>query len=160
MRLGALFGIARTLAVSAALGAGAWLAACGSPTSVEDLRATVITMPNGKTIMAETMREEVDILRGMMFRDALPEGRGMLFVHPMEDKYSYWMYQCKVPLDIIWMNRDRRVVEIAADTPPCPSSSAQECPGYGGHYPARYVLELNAGGAGEYGVRVGQVLSF
>jgi len=106
------------------------------------------------------MLNDVDQMRGMMFRDALAKDRGMLFVHPKDGKYSYWMYQCRIPLDIIWMNHERQIVEIAANTPPCPSKSAKECPGFGGHEPARYVLELAGGGAAMYSLRVGDTLNF
>jgi uncharacterized membrane protein (UPF0127 family) len=99
-------------------------------------------------------------MRGMMFRDSLAKDRGMLFVHPSDGNYAYWMYQCRIPLDIIWMNHDRRIVEISTDTPPCPSKAAHECPSFGGHEKARYVLELAGGGAALYGLHVGDSLSF
>lgn len=136
------------------------LAACGSSTRVEDLNATIVTLPNGKKIMAETMRTPETMARGMMFRDALPEGRGMLFVHESEGRYPYWMFNCKVPLDIIWMNKNRQVVEISLNTPPCPSTNPAECPSYGGHQNAQYVLELNGGAAIQYAIAVGSQLDF
>ena len=137
------------------------LSACGpKPTEVGDPNTTEITFPDGKTVLAETMLREIDQMRGMMFRDSLAKDKGMLFVHPAEGNYAYWMYQCRIPLDIIWMNRDRRIVEIAPDTPPCPSKSAKECPSFGGHEKARYVLELAGGGAALYSLKVGDTLSF
>jgi hypothetical protein len=135
-------------------------AACGSSTRVEDLNATIVTLPSGRKIMAETMRTPETRSRGMMFRDALPKDRGMLFVHETEGRYPYWMFNCKVPLDIIWMNKNRQVVEISLHTPPCPSSNPEECPNYGGHQNAQYVLELNGGAAIEYAIAVGSRLSF
>jgi uncharacterized membrane protein (UPF0127 family) len=135
--------------------------ACGpKPSEVGDLNITEVTFPNGKTVAAETMLREIDQMRGMMFRDSLAQDRGMLFVHPAEGNYAYWMYQCRIPLDIIWMNHERRIVEISANTPPCPSTSAKECPSFGGHEKARYVLELAGGGAAMYGLHVGDMLSF
>ena len=137
------------------------LPACGpKPTDVGDLNITEVAFPNGKTVLAETMLREIDQMRGMMFRDSLAKDRGMLFVHSADGNHTYWMYQCRIPLDIIWMNHDRRIVEISANTPPCPSKSAKECPNFGGHEKARYVLELAGGGAAMYGLRVGDTLSF
>ena len=136
------------------------LTACGSPTKVEDLNATIVTLPSGKKIMAETMRTQEDQARGMMFRDALPKDRGMLFVHTVEGLYPYWMFNCKVPLDIVWMNKNRQVVEISLNTPPCPSTNSAECPNFGGHQNAQYVLELNGGAAIEYGIAAGSQLNF
>ena len=137
------------------------LGACGTkPSEVADLNATEVTFPNGKTVIAETMLRPEDQARGMMFRDSLAKDRGMLFVHRADGNYPYWMYQCRIPLDIIWMDHDHRIVEIAADTPPCPSKSARECPSFGGHEKARYVLELAGGGAAMYNLHNGDTLSF
>ena len=137
------------------------LCGCGSQTSdAGNLNTTEITLPDGKTVVAETMLRDIDQMRGMMFRDSLAKDRGMLFVHPSEGTYAYWMYQVRIPLDIVWMDPARRIVEISANTPPCPSKAAHECPSFGGHQKARYVLELAGGGAALYGLHVGDVLSF
>jgi|SRR5579872_669286 len=137
------------------------LSGCGSKTSeVDGLNTTEITLPNGKTVLAETMVNNIDQMRGMMFRDSLAKDRGMLFIHPKEDNVPYWMYQVRIPLDIIWMDHQRRIVEISANTPACTSKSSRDCPSYGGHEKARYVLELTGGGAALYGLKVGDTLSF
>ncbi len=138
-----------------------WLSGCSTkPAEVADLNLTDVTFPNGKKVAAETMLRDIDQMRGMMFRDSLAPDRGMLFVHTAEGNYAYWMYQCRIPLDIIWMSHDQRIVEISANTPPCPSKAAHECPSFGGHEKARYVLELAGGGAALYGLHVGDALSF
>jgi uncharacterized membrane protein (UPF0127 family) len=137
------------------------LCACGSKTSeVDDLNTTEITFPNGKTVIAETKVSATDQMLGMMFRDSLAKDRGMLFINRTEDNVPYWMYQVRIPLDIIWMDHQRRIVEISANTPACTSKSSRECPRYGGHEKARYVLELAGGGAALYGLKVGDSLSF
>ena len=137
------------------------LCACGSKTTeVEGLNTTEITFPNGKTVIAETMLQDIDQRRGMMFRDALAKDRGMLFIHPKEENVPYWMYQVRIPLDIIWMDHQRRIVEVSANTPACTAKSSRDCPNYGGHERARYVLELAGGGAAMYGLIVGDTLSF
>ena len=139
--------------------AGLLLSACGRQ-STDNLNTVEVTFPNGKTVVAETMLRDVDQMRGMMFRESLAKDRGMLFVHPVDDIHPYWMYQVRIPLDIIWMDHDRRIVEISANTPACPSKSARECPNFGGHEKSRYVLELAGGGAALYDLRVGEKLSF
>ena len=137
------------------------LSACGPKTTGEsDLNSTEITFPNGKTVLAETMLQQADQMRGMMFRDSLAKDRGMLFVHPSEANVPYWMYQVRIPLDIIWMDHQRKIVEIAANTPACTSKSSRDCPNYGGHEKARYVLELAGGAAALYDLKVGDTLSF
>jgi uncharacterized membrane protein (UPF0127 family) len=135
--------------------------ACGSkPDDAGSLNTTEVSFPNGKTIVAETKLRPEDQALGMMFRDSLAKDRGMLFVHSEDGYHAYWMYQCRIPLDIIWMDHDRKIVEISANTPPCPSKSAKECPSFGGHERARYVLELAGGGAALYGLRVGDAVTF
>lgn len=137
------------------------LCACGpKPADVEDLNTTEVTFPNGKSVVAETMLRDIDQMRGMMFRDSLAKDRGMLFIHRAEENVPYWMYQVRIPLDIIWMDHDRRIVEISANTPACTSKASRDCPSYGGHQKARYVLELAGGGAALYGLKVGDTLSF
>jgi uncharacterized membrane protein (UPF0127 family) len=69
------------------------------------------------------------------------------------------MYQCEIPLDIIWMDRNRRIVEMAKGAPPC-REVAERCPSYGGTQPSQYVLEVAAGVADAHNLRVGDVLQF
>jgi uncharacterized membrane protein (UPF0127 family) len=83
----------------------------------------------------------------------------MLFLHEAPGEYPYWMYQTRIALDIIWMDHDRRIVEISADTPPCKTDQGQ-CPTFGGHRTAQYVLELAGGMAAKYGLRIGDTLEF
>lgn len=137
------------------------LAGCGpKAVTMEEYQTQLVKLPDGTQIRAETVRNSVDMMRGMMFRDALAPDRGMLFVHQKPERYGYWMYQVRIPLDIVWMDKDGRIVEISANTPPCPSKIASACPSFGGNEIAQYVLELAGGQAARHGLRVGEVLSF
>jgi uncharacterized membrane protein (UPF0127 family) len=136
------------------------LAGCGDkPVTLEEYQTRPITLPDGATIRAEVMTHPTDMLRGMMFRDSLTEDRGMLFIHGSLGQFPYWMYQVRIPLDIIWMDNNRRIVEISPNTPPC-QTKASECPQYGGHEKALYVLELAAGMAAKHGLHPGAFLTF
>lgn len=135
-------------------------AGCGPPTAGPDvLNMRTITMPGGQKVEAEVEMNPIDMEKGMMFRDSLPHGHGMLFIHDKQDVHTYWMYQVNIPLDIIWMDSHHRIVEISPDTPPC-HTKASLCPTYGGHAPSQYVLELGGGQARRLGLRLGQVLDF
>ncbi len=148
MRLGTL-----ALPLAALLG-------CGSkPVTMEEFQTRLVTLPNGQKIRAEVMTHPTDMMRGMMFRDSLAPDRGMLFVHGSPGNYPYWMHQVKIPLDIIWLDANRLIVEISANTPPC-LKKASECPSYGGNQKALFILELAGGMAGKYGLRPGDTLSF
>jgi len=137
------------------------LAACGGkPATIADITSTEVTFPNGARIQADYVSQQIDVMRGMMFLDSLEQSRGKMFVHASEANFPYFMYQTKIPLDIIWISRRRRVVEISANTPPCPSKSASACPSYGGHQRALFVLEVNAGIAANNGLKVGDAVDF
>jgi uncharacterized protein len=136
------------------------LCGCSDKDTLNELGTTIVTLPDGQKVKAEVLTHAKDMMRGMMFRDSLAEDRGMLFVHGSPGRYPYWMYQVRVPLDIIWIDANRNVVEVSLDTPPCPSKSSSECPNYGGHTMAGYVLELAGGVARRHGVSVGSRLSF
>jgi len=62
-----------------------------------------------------------------------------------------------IPLDIIWMDKDMKVIHIEENVQPCKNDP---CPSYASSIPARYVLELNAGLSAEIGLRVGDQFSF
>jgi uncharacterized membrane protein (UPF0127 family) len=70
------------------------------------------------------------------------------------------MYQVRIPLDILWIDRAHRIVEISADTPPCPVGPASKCPKYGGNEEALFVVELAGGVAAKHGLKFGDMLVF
>ena len=144
----------------AILAVAVFSAGCSSSNITDELDLTQVTFPNGSKINAETMRSEPELMRGLMFRESLAPGRGMLFIHSKENNFRYWMYQTKIPLDMIWMDHDRRIVEMSLDTPPCKSTSAMGCPNYGGNFKSKYVLEVNAGVARKNGLKTGDALDF
>ena len=63
------------------------------------------------------------------------------------------MKNCRVSLDLIWLDADFRVVEIAAEQPPCPEEGP--CPSIVPMKPGRYVLEIAGGTAAREGLRPG-----
>ncbi len=140
--------------------AAALLSGCGEkPLNMAGLNTRTVILPDGARIQAEVKLTAPEMARGMMFRDSLPQDRGMLFVHNPPGQFAYWMYQCKFPLDIIWMDSKHGIVEIAAGVPPCQSKPA-DCPSYGGHRTAQFVLEIGGGEARRHGLREGLELSF
>lgn len=96
--------------------------------------------------------------RGLMFRDVLEEGHGMLFIHDSEAPQAYWMKNTRIALDILYFDDARKLVSQQRDVPPC--SGGNRCPSYPSDAPARYVLELNAGEAQRIGLKDGETLAF
>jgi len=103
--------------------------------------------------IAETQQKQA---LGLMFRESMPADQGMLFIFPIESPRSFWMKNTRIPLDIMYFNKDLIMVGISANTPPCRVS---RCPSYPSIAPAMYVLELNAGTASELGVGLGARLT-
>ena len=119
-----------------------------------------VRLPDGAVIDAEPATTPQQQARGLMFRSELAPDRGMIFMFPDEGPRAFWMYNTLIPLDIIWMNADRRIVFISANTPPCPSPNQAECRNYGEGFAAQYVLELAAGQAAAHGLQVGDRPAF
>jgi uncharacterized membrane protein (UPF0127 family) len=87
----------------------------------------------------------------------LPADRGVLLVFRGSGFHGIWMKNCRFPIDIIWIDEERRVVHVAENVPPCRSDP---CPSYEPLRRASYVLEVNAGQARQDGATVGATLSF
>lgn len=102
---------------------------------------------------AEIADKEDTRLRGLMFRERLDEDKGMLFVYESEDIYSFWMLNTLIPLDIIWLDKNKKVVFIKKDARPC--GEEKDCLGINPQRPALYVLEINAGLSDKIGLSVG-----
>ena len=59
-------------------------------------------LPDGSTVHVELAKTEAERNYGLMDRTSLPQGRGMLFIHDRPSQNSYWMYHCKIGLDIVF----------------------------------------------------------
>ena len=112
----------------------------------------------GKRYTVEIADDDDSRARGLMFRDALPEGHGMLFIHESEEPQAYWMKNTRIPLDILYFDNARRLVTQQRNVPPC--SGGDRCPAYPSDQPARFVLELNAGEAERLKLQDGAELTF
>lgn len=95
--------------------------------------------------------------KGLMYRGSLDKNKGMLFIYDKEGEYSFWMKNVLIPLDIIWLDKAKKVVYIAENCQPCLEPS---CPSIKPEKAAKYVLEINGGLASEMGLSVGDELKF
>jgi len=91
--------------------------------------------------------------KGLMFRTFLQKNHGMLFIFPDMDYHSFWMKNTFIPLDIIWLDANQKVVFIHENAKPL--SGIMTPP-----KKARYVLEINKGMAKKMGIRRGIQLEF
>ena len=110
---------------------------------------------NGERFVVELATTPKQQALGLMFRDSMPDDRGMLFIFPSATTRSFWMKNTRIPLDIFYFDTDLKLVSVTENVRPC---RTQQCPTYPSAGPARYVLELNAGKAAELGTQKGDEL--
>lgn len=146
------------------IGVAAWLllAGCGAaPPAPSDSAVPAegprVVLPDGFVVAVEIAADPETRARGLMYRPHLPPDRGMLFLFPSTEIQSFWMKDTLIPLDLIWIDEGKRIVDIRADVPPCP---ADPCPSYSPEAEAKYVLEIAGGEAVRHGLARGQHLVF
>lgn len=116
---------------------------------------TITTTRGTHIIQAEVARTPAEQARGLMFRTTMAADEGMLF--PYEDDphiLGFWMRNTVLPLDIIFITPDRRVLNIAANAVPYSEASLRSTG------VAAAVLELNGGRAAELGIAPGDKLDW
>ncbi len=106
------------------------------------------------TIDIEIADTEVKRARGLMFREHLGENQGMLFVFPEESYQAFWMKNTVIPLDMIFVNKNRTIVTIHKNTTPYSEQT------YPSSKPAIYVVEVNAGFTDKYNIEVGDKIAW
>lgn len=138
----------------------AWLVMMGllSSCNSEDLREVEIFSSRDGALIHKFKVEIADDpgerTLGLMYRKELGPDRGMLFIFPEEVTGSFWMKNTLIPLDIIFIGSDRKIISIAARAAPQTTTSREP----GGPY--RYVLEINGGRAAKLGIASGDTVRF
>jgi uncharacterized membrane protein (UPF0127 family) len=89
-----------------------------------------------------------------MYRRELADGHGMLFIFPDESVLTFWMKNTPIPLDMIFIGSDMKIVGIVREAVPFTESPRTV------GLPSRYVLEIVGGGAQKRGIQVGDKVLF
>jgi YVTN family beta-propeller protein len=110
----------------------------------------------GIPVYVDVANDPEEQSRGLMFRKSMEWNNGMLFVYEDVKYLSFWMKNTYIPLDMIFIDKDLRIVDIKEDIQPCLEEDI--CPSYPSKQPAKYVLEVNAGFVQQNGIRVGDIL--
>jgi uncharacterized protein len=116
-----------------------------------------VILPDGFVVNIEIADDEELRAQGLMYRDHLASGAGMLFFFDKDDEYPFWMKNTRIPLDIIWIDSSRRIAHVKHEVPPC---HVPDCPSYPPNAISRYVLEIAGGEAVKHGLKEGDVLRF
>jgi uncharacterized membrane protein (UPF0127 family) len=118
----------------------------------KESRLTKISVGSA-VLWVEVASTSEDQARGLMFRESLPWGQGMLFVYEKPQYLGFWMKNTTIPLDIAFISADGRIAEILALSP----LSEKTCRS---RTPALYALEVNRGWFRKNGIKVGDKIRF
>ena len=118
------------------------------------------SQPSGPTARIHAARGPVDVAlevantpatlqRGLMFRQSLADGHGMLFVFAQDSDHEFWMKNTYISLDLIYIAADGHIVGIHPNATPLSEA------GISVGRPSRYVLEVPGGYAARQGIATG-----
>ena len=121
-------------------------------------RIVTLQLPNGQAqkFFVETVSTPANRTKGLMHRKNLAENEGMFFVFDEPQKLVFWMKNTLIPLDIIFIDSDWRVINIEKMARPC---KIDPCPTYDSVSPGQYVLEINGGLSDKLGIKNGTKVS-
>lgn len=125
----------------------AWAGGAAHAAEIQPLE--IVTKSGVHVFSVELAKTDEERTTGLMYRKELAEGRGMLFDFSPEQQVSMWMKNTFIPLDMIFIRADGRILRIAENTEP---QSTRIIPSGG---PAKGVLEVIAGTARKYGIAAG-----
>lgn len=89
---------------------------------------------------------------GLMHRESMAQSAGMLFVYDIEEEVGFWMENTLIPLDMIFMDAEGTVVKVHENAIPLDRTVIRS------DFPTQFVLEINAGLAGQLGIAPGAEL--
>jgi len=121
-----------------------------------DARAQVhFSTPEGDIVVrSEVVQSPAAVQRGLMYRTHLPPDEGMLFLLGYENDHTFWMHNTLIPLDMIFIGKDMKVVGVVANAEPRTDKTRSV------GKPSLYVLEVNGGWAAAHHVAAGTPARF
>lgn len=131
------------------------VSACSSSEALPTVELTVST-PTGAVspvFRMEVAATQASRSKGLMFRKELGAEEGMIFLFGSERRQAFWMKNTLIPLDIVFVSSDWRVVGVLHDVPPL-TESPRSVP-----TPSQYVLEFAAGTAARLGLQEGATVT-
>ena len=102
--------------------------------------------------LADSVQKRAEGLSG---RENLGRNQGMLFVFERPDYYSFWMKDMNFALDVIWIDENKKIVDITKNI--LPESYPKK---FQPHEPAKYVLEVNASFADAHNIKISDTADF
>lgn len=115
---------------------------------------------DGKTLRINALIADSDIekTKGLAILNTLADNTGMLFINSADISTPFWMLNMKFPIDIIFMDSNKKVVYIYENAQPCVDES--QCKLIFADQPYRYVLEVNAGYSKANNIQIGNQITW
>ncbi|MEO8774665.1 MAG: DUF192 domain-containing protein [Gelidibacter sp.] len=107
-----------------------------------------------KNLDIEIADDEYHTQTGLMYRDSMGQEQAMLFIFPEADYRAFYMKNTKIPLDIIYIDADKKIVSFQKNAQPYSEASLPS------NVPAKYVLEINGGLADQWELKVGDKMEY
>jgi len=124
-----------------------------------DEKYNEIYIGSGKNLIrikAEIADDNNERIKGLMFREKLDENSGMLFVFENEKNQTFWMKNTLIPLDMIFIGKDSRIVDIKYAVP----CKEDPCALYKSLKPAQFVLEVNGNFSSKNNIKIGDKFAY
>ena len=102
----------------------------------------------------EIADNDYEIQTGLMYRNSMKSNQGMLFIFDDTRERFFYMKNTKIPLDLIFINDDKKIVSFQKNAKPFDETSLPS------NFPAKYVLEINAGLVDSWSIAVGDGIDF
>lgn len=126
-------------------------------TSIDNKTSSLVRIDdmNITALLALTPEEQST---GLAIKETMKENEGMLFVFDTPKKYSFWMKDMKFPIDIIWLDSNKKIVHIEDRLEPC--LFLLPCPSYAPATDSLYVLEVVSNFTNKHDIRIGEQVLF
>ena len=129
-----------------------------SPIKIEFKKEAELELSRADSLIAkfdiEIADDDFERQTGLMNRHSMEDSQGMLFVFDDENFRSFYMKNTYIPLDLIYLDKDGKIVSFQLNAQPLDESSLPS------NSPEKYVLEINAGLAEQLGLQVNDQMIF
>lgn len=119
------------------------------------ISTTYVTLGDG-IFQASLATKPHDRSKGLSGVDYLSKEDALLIVFPNESDWGIWMKDMNIPIDIVWLDKDKKVIYVVTDASPDNSNNIIYKP----KTPAKYVIELSAGTVKEKSIKINSIASF
>lgn len=117
-------------------------------------QVVLLTRAGEQHVKVEIARTEAERQHGLMYRQSLEAGRGMIFLWTKPEPLKFWMKNTYIPLDMIFIGGDKHVVYVEENAEPLTTTTR------GPDEDSQFVLEVPGGWARAHGVERGVAVKF